>query len=96
MEKIAFLVDGEQSTVEFYVLDQTRIGGTDYILVTEEENGDGNALILKDMSEPETQEANYQIVEDDKELQAVADVFAKMDESISFISDDNGFSIPHS
>lgn len=95
MEKIAFLIDGEQSTVEFYVLDQTRIGGTDYILVTDEENGDGNALILKDMSKPEEPEADYQIVEDDKELQAVADVFAKMDENISFVNDDDGFSVPH-
>lgn len=89
MEKIAFQIDGEEQTVEFYVLDQTRIGGTDYILVTEEEDGDGNALILKDTSKPDDTEANYEIVDDDKELAAVAEVFAKMDEDIEFVSDKN-------
>ena len=51
MEKITFTPDGaDGETVDFYVLEQTRIGGVNYILVTEEEEGDGEALILKDLS----------------------------------------------
>ena len=88
MEKIAFQPDGQDEPVEFYVLEQTRIGGTDYILVTDQEEGDGNALILKDMSKPEDEEAQYQIVSDDVELQTVADVFAKMDDEIEFVSEE--------
>ena len=44
MEKITFTPDGaDGEAVDFYVLEQTRIGGINYILVTEEEEGDGEA-----------------------------------------------------
>ena len=89
MEKIAFQPDGQDEPVEFYVLEQTRIGGTDYILVTDQEEGDGNALILKDMSTPEDEEARYEIVSDDVELSTLADIFAKMDEDIEFVSEES-------
>ena len=82
MDKIVF--ETEDGTVEFFVLDQTRIGGTDYILVTEEEEGDSDALILKDTSKDGDEEALYEIVEDERELSAVAEVFAKMDDDIAF------------
>ena len=38
LEKITFNPEGEEP-VEFYVLEQTRIGGTNYILVTDFEEG---------------------------------------------------------
>ena len=44
LEKITFRPEGEEP-VEFYVLEQTRIGGHNYILVTDVEEGDGDALI---------------------------------------------------
>ena len=50
MEKIRFVPDG-QDAVEFYVLEQTRLGGVNYLLVTDREDGDADALILKDLSE---------------------------------------------
>ena len=41
MEKITFMPDGEEA-VDFYVLEQTPIGGVNYILVTDaEEEEDG-------------------------------------------------------
>ena len=81
MEKIIFEPDNE-TPVEFYVLEQTKLGGIQYILVTEEEEGDGEALILKDVSAVEDTEAVYEIVEDDTELDAVAAVFANILEDI--------------
>lgn len=64
MEKIVFKLEAEEASqgseneVAFYVLEQTRIGGTDYILVTtSEEEEDGEALILKEVRserKPET------------------------------------------
>lgn len=81
MEKIIFTPEGEEA-VEFYVLDQTRLGGIDYILVTDSEQGDAEALILRDMSAPEEEEAVYEIVTDDEELNAVAAVFENMLEDI--------------
>lgn len=87
MEKIMFSADGTEK-VEFYVLEQTRIGGTDYILVTDMEDGDGDALILKDMSRPEDKEGLYEVVSEDKELSAVAAVFEKLMDDITFISEE--------
>lgn len=81
MEKIVFTPAGEEA-VEFYVLEQTRLGGIDYILVTDSEEDDGEALILRDMSAPKEEEAVYEIVTDDKELNAVAAVFENMLEDI--------------
>ncbi|MCI9315998.1 MAG: DUF1292 domain-containing protein [Lachnospiraceae bacterium] len=77
MEKIVFTAEGQEA-VEFYVLEQTRLGGIDYILVTDSREGDGEALILRDVSGMEEEEAVYEIVSDDEELNAVAAVFENM------------------
>ena len=81
LEKITFRPEGEE-TVEFYVLEQTRIGGHNYILVTDVEEGDGDALILKDMSQDGEEESIYDVVSDDEELEAVSGVFADMLEDV--------------
>ena len=82
LEKIAFCPDGGEA-VEFYVLEQTRLAGRDYILVTESlDEEEGEALILKDVSSPEDQEAVYETVDDEQELDAVASVFADMLEDV--------------
>lgn len=81
MEKIVFRPEGED-VAEFYVLEQTRIGGIDYILVTDTEEDYGEALILRDMSRPGEEEALYEIVTDDEELKAVAGVFGNMLEDV--------------
>ena len=84
MEKITFMPqDGE--AVEFYVLEQTMIGGVNYLLVTDSAEDDGEALILCDVSAPEDPEAVYEIVEDDEKLIAVAAVFEKIMDDIDII-----------
>lgn len=84
LEKITFNPDGEDP-VDFYVLEQTRIGGFNYILVTDFEEGDGEALILKDISQDGEEESVYTIVSDDGELKAVAGVFENMLDDVSFV-----------
>ena len=84
LEKITFRPEVEEP-VEFYVLEQTRIGGHNYILVTDVEEGDGDALILKDMSQDGEEESIYDVVSDDEELEAVSGVFADMLEDIDLI-----------
>ena len=64
--------------MDFFVLEQTIIGARSYILVTDVEDGDGDAFILRDDSEGEGEVAKYTIVDDDKELDAVAVVFRKL------------------
>ncbi|MBE5865299.1 MAG: DUF1292 domain-containing protein [Lachnospiraceae bacterium] len=88
LEKITFNADGEDA-VEFYVLEQTRIGGYNYILVTDFEEGDGEALILKDMSQDGEEESLFTIVSDDEELEAVSGVFANMLDDVEFVQDED-------
>ncbi|MBR1691448.1 MAG: DUF1292 domain-containing protein [Lachnospiraceae bacterium] len=83
MEKIEFCTD-DGETVFFYVVEQTRINGTDYLLVSDTESGDGQALILKDLSQDTDAESLYAIVDTDAELDAVSGVFANMLEDVVF------------
>jgi len=82
MEKIKFTFDDTNETEEFYVLEQTKIGGETYILVTDSEEDDAVCLILKDTSSEEDSEALYEIVEDDDELMAVSKVFEELLEDV--------------
>lgn len=84
MEKVRF-TSQEGEAVDFYVLEQTMIGGVNYLLVTDTEDDDGEALILCDVSAPEDTEAVYEIVEDDEKLNAVAAVFENMMDDINII-----------
>lgn len=77
MEKLTFQgKDGEQA--DFYVLEQTRVNGVNYLLVADSEEDDGECLILKDMASEEEQESLYEIVEDEQELGAVLEVFEQL------------------
>lgn len=82
LEKISFTPEGEEAAVDFFVLEQTRIGGVNYILVTDVEEGDGDALILKDLSQDGETDSLFAVVEDDEELEAVAGVFENMLEDV--------------
>ncbi|MCX4338251.1 MAG: DUF1292 domain-containing protein [Lachnospiraceae bacterium] len=84
MEKITFIPQ-DGAPVDFYVLEQTRIGGLDYLLVTDSEEGDGEALILRDVSRTEEKEAIYEIVDDDETLNAVAAVFENIMDDVDIV-----------
>ena len=86
MEKISFTIIGEDKPADFYVLEQTRIGGFSYLLVTDREDGDSDAWILKDVSTDGDEEALYEIVEDEVTLRAVAEVFEQMLEDVDIES----------
>lgn len=84
MEKITFIPNADEEPIEFFVLDKTSLCGVDYLLVTDQEEGDAQALILKDVTTEDGDESTYEIVSDDKELDAVAAVFENMLEDIEF------------
>ena len=75
MEKIRLVPIDAAEAEEFYVLEQVRLGGKMYLLVTDQEEGDGMALILRDDAEPGSEESLYAVVEDDNELSAVLLLF---------------------
>lgn len=81
MDKIKFMFDGTEE-VEFYVLEQTKVNGAAYILVTDSEEDDAECLILKDTSDSDDSESVYEIVEDDVELEAVSRVFEELLEDV--------------
>ena len=68
--------DGEQ--IQFYVVEQTRVNGKDYILVTETEDEEAEAYILKAVSSDKETEAVYEFVEEEDELNALAAVFSEL------------------
>lgn len=83
MEKITMIPENGEQPVAFYVLEETTVGGIDYFLVTDTEEGDGEALILKDLSDREDAEALFEIVSDSSELDAVAAVFESLLEDVT-------------
>jgi len=82
MEKISFTLAKEQEEVEFYIIEETRVNGRNYIMVTDSEEDDAEALILKDLSDKDADEALYEIVDEDTELDAVAAIFGELLEDI--------------
>ena len=82
MNKIFFCPDGETEAVGFFVLEETRIGGVSYLLVTESEEDEAEAYILKDLSADGEAEAKYEFVEDEQELEAVSRIFTELLEDV--------------
>lgn len=82
MEKVTFRAPDGGESVEFYVVEQTRMNGMDYLLVTVEEDGDSDAFILKDVSTKEEEDSMYEIVESEEELEYMSKIFAEMLEDV--------------
>ena len=77
MEKITFFTD-EGEAAEFYVEEQTTIGGISYLLVSDSLDDEASAYIMKDVSPEGSSDGCYEMVEDDAELEAVSRVFREM------------------
>ena len=71
MEKVQFMPEGEDHAVDFYVLEEAVLGGKQYLLVTDSQDDDGEALILRADAGGDGTEVTYEIVDDDRELTAV-------------------------
>lgn len=77
MEKIFFTDSETGEQAEFYVLEETQLKGFKYLLVTEEQEGDSDAYILKEMSSEED-ETLYELVEDETELSSLGKIFSEL------------------
>ena len=80
MEKLTFVTE-DQESVDFYIIEETRVNGINYLLVTEsedEEDEEAEAYILKDTSKADDTEAVYEFVESEEELDAVSRIFAEL------------------
>lgn len=88
MEKITFTPNTDEEQIQLFVLEKTTLGGVDYLLVTDQEEGDAQALILKDVTKEEGDDSMYEVVSDEKELDAVAAVFANLLDDIEFVEEE--------
>ncbi len=77
-EKLVFTGEnGEEA--EFFVLEQTRVNGINYLLVSDlADDEESEALIVKDISKDTDAEAIYEIVENDDELESVSKIFNEL------------------
>ena len=85
--KSVFFVTEDGENIEFNIIDETKLNGISYILVTDSpQDESGDCYIMKDISSEDEEEANYIFVEDENELNAVFEIFEKMmDEDIEII-----------
>ena len=68
--------DGTEA--EFFIIDTTKVNDIDYILVCDSADPDEGYYILKDLSSPADEEALYEMVEDETERDAVAQIFEQL------------------
>ncbi len=65
--------------MDFYVLEETRINGMSYLLVTDAaDDEEGECYILKDLSESDDADALYEFVEDDNEIDYLFKIFSEL------------------
>ena len=83
MEKIRFAFADGSGEDEFFVLEETMINGSTYILVTDSEEDDAECLILKETEGAVPGDSVYEIVEDETELLAVSKVFEELLEDVN-------------
>lgn len=78
-EKKITLVTDDGGAVDFYVLEETRINGMSYLLVTDAaDDEEGECYILKDLSESDDADALYEFVEDDNEIDYLYKIFSEL------------------
>ena len=75
-EKMIFTDESGEETV-FYVHESTTLQGVEYLLVTETEDLDGEAYILREAEESDD-DIMFDMVDDDDELMVLADIFEEL------------------
>lgn len=77
MEKVKFIDPDTNEDIELFVVEETQLNGVRYLFVTDEEEGDCDAYILKEIT-TEQDEIVYEMVESDDELAAIGKIFAEL------------------
>ena len=77
MEKVIFFFFYTNEEIEFFVVEETQLNGQKYLLVTEEEDGDSDAYILREIADKED-DVIYELVEEEAELTAIGKIFAEL------------------
>ena len=83
MEKVRFTFGDGSGEDEFFVLEETKINGSAYILVTDSQEDDAECLTLKEVSQPKQADSVYEIVEDETEQLAASKVYEDLLENVN-------------
>lgn len=82
IEKISFYDEEQGGFAEFFVIERTRVNGTEYLLATQELEADADGYIFKVAKESVGADGEpmleLELVEDETELQAVGSIFAEL------------------
>lgn len=68
----------------FFVLEETKINGINYLLVTDSEEDEAEAWIMQEISEEDAEEKIYRPVEKEEELSYLSKIFAELLEDVEF------------
>ncbi len=81
----------EGEKIELAVLEQTRINGVNYLLVSPSEDGNWDeeteeayAFILKEKESPSREESTYEEVTDEEEMMSISKIFEQLMEDLDF------------
>lgn len=85
MEEKIVLYAEDGSELTLFVVEETKINGVSYLLAADSQEGDSEAVILKDVSKSEDLEAVYEFVEDETELEVVARVFEELLDDVDLV-----------
>ena len=77
MEKVIFTLEETDEKIEFFIQEETQLNGVKYLLVSENETGDSDAYILREIQEQDG-EVTYEMVDDDNEVQALGKIFVEL------------------
>ena len=80
-EQIGFITEDGQE-VTFYVIEETTIGGKNFLLVASEGEEEQEAMILQMTGDSDGDQVVYEPVEDEEQLKAISKVFEELLEDI--------------
>lgn len=81
--KVVYFTTDEGEEVPFFVVEETKIAGENYLLVTDSEEDEANAYIFRKVSENEN-DSFYEMVEDEEKINALSKVFAELLDDVDF------------
>ena len=83
-EKIRFQTE-DGAYEELFVLEETKLNGINYLLVTDSEEKEAECYIFKEISEEGNTDAVYEPVEDETELDSLLTIFEQLLDDVEFV-----------
>ena len=81
--RVVYFTTDDDEEIPFFVVEETKIAGQNYLLVTDSEEEEADAYILREVSES-TEENFYEMLEEEDEINAISKVFAELLEDVEF------------